>query len=113
MTVTHSMIQSIDKALIEADLDRPFKPGDAAQTSWEALPFVSVENGQATSLWAVERTGDYSADCATGRAHASALTAYIAEAGDPSFLPLVARDIVRAGQWTGVEISFFHGMAGG
>lgn len=111
MTDISLMMKSIDKALIEADLDRPFRPGDEVPTRWETLPFVDSIEGQATSLWTVQRTGDFEADCATGRAHAMALSDYIARAGDPAFLPLVARDIMRAGQWTGVEIGFFQGIA--
>jgi hypothetical protein len=58
-------------------------------------------------LWAPERTGDYAADCATGRFYAEELVEFIAATDKPFVLGHIAKAIAEAGTWDAVEIGFY------
>ena len=75
------------------------------------LPFVEAQFGKATQLWATQPSGDWSADVATGKAHADALLVYMRDENDPSVLPFITRAIGESGRWAGIEVGFFHRMA--
>jgi hypothetical protein len=57
-------------------------------------------------------TGDYAADCATGRLMADALIKRMAdtEHGTPA-LGAIVHEIVNAGRWEAVHIGFFQRLA--
>ena len=60
----------------------------------------------ADGKWAPERTGDHSADCATGRRYAKELIAVIRQEDNPAFFGTVARAITEGGQYGAIEIGF-------
>ncbi|AOR76547.1 hypothetical protein [Novosphingobium resinovorum] len=57
-------------------------------------------------LWAPERTGDYSTDCATGRRHAAELIEFMHQSGNAPIFGSVIRRITEKGQFDGVETGF-------
>jgi hypothetical protein len=60
----------------------------------------------------VPATGDYAADCATGRLMADALIKRMAdtENGTP-VLGAVVREMIKGGRWEGVHAGFFQRLA--
>jgi hypothetical protein len=72
--------------------------------SFEVLSFF----GAADELWVPERTGDYVEDCQLGRFYAQELLGYIRVRDCPPMLSHVCKAISDRGEWTGVEIGFFH-----
>lgn len=70
-----------------------------------ALPFVSSRTTR-VNYWKVDRTGDYAANCARGRAYAEALLSHIQEAKNPVILGSVMKAMIAAGVYEGVEIGF-------
>lgn len=78
------------------------------------LTFVGTDtNGEFPKPlpWNPARTGDYSVDCATGRAYFRELFDLILATSNPTFLPRVLSAQVQGGKWEGVEIGFSHAMA--
>lgn len=61
-------------------------------------------------FWAIDPTGDYTKDCARGRAAAQELQRAMFFGATPLLLGSVARDIAHKGRWTGLEVGFFHEM---
>ena len=66
--------------------------------------------------WAVDASGDWSADCKKGREVASTLMGVmypLDEAGPPNeiLLGYVARAIIEKGRYSGVEVGFFQEIA--
>lgn len=61
-------------------------------------------------FWAIEPTGDYAADCASGREAAGELQRAMFFGSTPILLGSVARAIADKGRWTGLEVGFFHEM---
>lgn len=72
------------------------------------LPFVT-ETKDGLNLWAVEPTGDYSEDCATGRLMASILLDHMQDCNSPSLLAHVVKDMPAT--FSGTEIGFFSEVA--
>lgn len=56
-------------------------------------------------------TGDYGADCATGRLLADALIKRMADTDYTPALGEVVSEIVKAGRWGAVHIGFFQRLA--
>ena len=76
------------------------------------LPFVQATgDGQITSTWSVQPSGDYALDCATGREHFHQLLGAMTEDGTALHLSRVIEGQVRSGQWSGVEVGFHAAMA--
>lgn len=72
-----------------------------------ALPFVAFHHdGTIESHWNPERTGDYAADCATGRSYAGQFAEMMRESGNAALLPWIIRDMPRGQDMSGVEIGF-------
>jgi len=73
-------------------------------TEITALPFVAIDaaGGSIESHWQPQRTGDYAADCATGRDYAARFAAI----GNPILLPWIVRSMPRGDDFSGVEIGF-------
>lgn len=76
----------------------------------ESLPFVTIGTDGMPHLWAVQATGDYAADCATGRTYADALVDHMASTGNPTpFAHIVA---AMPKSQSGIEVGFLTEMAG-
>lgn len=56
-------------------------------------------------------TGDYGADCATGRLFADALIKRMADTAYTPALGEVVSEMVKAGRWGAVHIGFFQRLA--
>ena len=56
-------------------------------------------------------TGDYGADCATGRLLADALIKRMADTAHTPALGEVVGEMVKAGRWGAVHIGFFQRLA--
>jgi hypothetical protein len=56
-------------------------------------------------------TGDYAADCATGRRFADALIIRMAETEYTPALGEIVREMVTVGRWTAQHIGFFQRLA--
>lgn len=56
-------------------------------------------------------TGDYGADCATGRLFADALIKRMADTAYTPALGEVVGEMVKAGRWGAVHIGFFQRLA--
>ncbi len=85
--------------------------------SWRQLSFVREENGNAVIEWPpVSVKGEskglvYGALCILGRSCALDLIGHLRNNGkvfDGSDLSRVAKEIVERGEFTGLEIGFFH-----
>lgn len=70
------------------------------------LSFVRHRADWTTNFWAPERTGDYAADCAAGRAAAIEMQQFIQERHCPNVYASIVRDMTLCGQWTGFEVGF-------
>lgn len=78
------------------------------------LTFVGVDNSgefPKPMPWQPVRTGDYSADCAAGRAYFTELRDLIVSTDNPAFLSRVLSAQVQGGKWDGVEIGFSQAMS--
>ncbi|MEG3169919.1 hypothetical protein U1737_17140 [Sphingomonas sp. LB3N6] len=56
-------------------------------------------------------TGDYGADCATGRQMADALIKRMADTDYTPALGAVVREMMKAGRWEAVHTGFFQRLA--
>ena len=89
---------------------------EAVHSKWAALPFVMVSEAPGAeaarvNFWSVEASGNYAADCGTGRGYAAAMIAHLRETGDG---PLLARVLGAMPHGdSGVEIGFAAGLAAG
>lgn len=70
------------------------------------LPFAS-----GADYWPDAATGDYAADCRTGRERALAVVDAIQGGVGTSLLGHVVRAIGVTGAWSGVEVGFFQVFA--
>lgn len=76
----------------------------------ENLPFVTIGADGMPHLWTVQATGDYSADCATGRGYADALVEHMASTGNPTPFAHIVAAMPR--DQTGIEVGFLTEVAG-
>lgn len=74
------------------------------------LPFVNVdqETGKVANYWNVTASGDYGADCETGRAYAYDLIDHIADTQFPGILNRVTDAMPRGDARGGIEVGFCH-----
>ncbi|RWO06304.1 MAG: hypothetical protein EOS07_21940 [Mesorhizobium sp.] len=82
--------------------------------SFSSLTFVGVDaNGEYPKPlpWNPVRTGDYSVDCATGRAYYFELHNFMLAKSNPTFLSRVLSAQVEGGKWDGVEIGFSQALS--
>ncbi|RWI96417.1 MAG: hypothetical protein E5W06_00180 [Mesorhizobium sp.] len=61
--------------------------------------------------WQPKRSGDYSQDCAAGRAYYAELLDLMRQENNPTFLCRVLSAQVKGGVWDAVEIGFTQAMA--
>lgn len=59
----------------------------------------------------ISETGDYGADCATGRLKADALIGRMAETDYTPALKDVVHEMIKIGRWGAVQIGFFQRLA--
>lgn len=72
----------------------------------DTLPFVSKQDNRVL-LWVVNPTGQYPADCATGRAYAIELIDYMRTHDGASLLVNIVQAMAATGQpFSGIEIGF-------
>ncbi|MFN3424921.1 MAG: hypothetical protein ACK40C_09490 [Novosphingobium meiothermophilum] len=77
-----------------------------------ALPFVALRpDGTIESHWNPERSGDYAADCATGRSYAGEFLTKMRDGDSVSLLPWIIRAMPRGREMDGVEIGFLTAVA--
>ncbi len=88
----------------------------------EDLPFIrdrapparfTPSSPRPRSFWHVEPTGDYASDLQTGQAYADAAIGFIRATGFRPLLGWIVRDMIAAGQDSGVEIGFVDRIADG
>lgn len=69
-------------------------------------------NAREFAKWAFTPTGDYAADCATGRARADDLISYIREGGFPGTLTHALAAMMQSGrEASGIEVGFGQRIA--
>ena len=61
--------------------------------------------------WQPRVTGDWSADTTTGRKMADQMIKEITESANPTLLGHLMKSMVGHGDWTGVEVGFFHRLS--
>lgn len=87
------------------------------KSTWDIskLSFVRVEAGPdgsaAVDLWAPERTGNYAADCRTGREAANELLAMIKRHGCYALAGWVQKSQIKSGIFGALEIGFSQALA--
>ena len=74
-------------------------------------PHTNLSFSDWPDLWTPVITGDWSRDCATGRAAAAELTRVMATLESPFMLGYVLRRMVEKGVWGGCEVGFAHEIA--
>ncbi len=73
------------------------------------LPFVR-DVGERRDFWAVKATGDYEADCATGRGFAEAAIGYIRETGSVGLLGAISTCQAREVEKSGITVGFWSAI---
>jgi hypothetical protein len=71
----------------------------------------AIARDEIVSYSQMAETGDYGADCATGRLLADALIKRMADTDYTPALGEVVGEIVKAGRWGAVHIGFFQRLA--
>ena len=79
-------------------------------TSKVSLPFTTTDDGK-ICYWAVEGSGEWGADNATGRGHADALIADMKATDFPGTLAHVVHAMIDRGTFGGVEVGFLNQIA--
>lgn len=64
--------------------------------------------GRAMNVWAPVVTGDWSTDCAQGRAYAQEAIEFMRKTGNPSCLGHIVKGMIGNGAYTGVEVGFLQ-----
>jgi hypothetical protein len=82
---------------------------EAASAAWMRLPFVLAESvgedAVRPNFWAVLASGDWAADCQTGRAFAVQAVNYMQATSDVPMLGRIAAAMPE--EQTGLEVGFF------
>lgn len=79
------------------------------QNFLDCLPFVGRdlrEAGHPRNFWDVSPSGDYAADCETGRMYAEDCLAYMRVNASPILLKSIVMAMPR--EFSGIEIGFLH-----
>jgi hypothetical protein len=72
----------------------------------------AISRDEIVSYAQMSETGDYGADCATGRLVADALIKRMADTENGTLaLAAIVREIVNAGRWEAVHTGFFQRLA--
>lgn len=64
--------------------------------------------GRSMSVRAPEVSGDWSVDCARGRAYADEAIEFMRKTGNPSCLGHIVKGMIGNGAYTGVEVGFLQ-----
>lgn len=72
------------------------------------LSFTKLRDNGTVDAWAVEPTGDYAADCETGKACFSEL---MQMCDNPLAVSHVMQAIVERGRMSGLEVGFLHALS--
>lgn len=64
--------------------------------------------GKAVNLWSPEVCGDWTVDCARGRAYADEVIASMRSTGNPGSLGHIVKSMISNGAYTGVEVGFLQ-----
>lgn len=75
------------------------------------LSFTKEFGDGQTNFWSPERTGDYMADCAVGRAAGLEIVERLRDGAAPNLLGSVIRDMIASDQFEGVEAGFCSTIA--
>jgi hypothetical protein len=70
-----------------------------------------ISHDEIASYAQMSETGDYGADCATGRLMADTLIKRMAETDCTPALKDVVHEMIKMGRWGAVHIGFFQRMA--
>lgn len=65
----------------------------------------------AQAIWKPERSGDWSADNATGRTMAIEAVSRMRQDGNPVMLGHLVKQMIEGGVYDGVETGFFHALS--
>lgn len=81
--------------------------------TFEKLPFITTDvNGKIVSTWNVTPSGDYVADCATGRKYFRELMMIMHNTGNELYLSRVLTGQAAVfNTWSGIEIGFHQQMS--
>ena len=71
----------------------------------------ALSRDEIVSYSQMAETGDYGADCATGRLLADSLIKRMADTAYTPALGALVSEIVKAGRWGAVHIGFFQRLA--
>lgn len=71
----------------------------------------AISRDEIGSYAQMAETGDYGADCATGRLLADALIKRMADTDGAPALGAVVREMMKGGRWGAVHIGFFQRLA--
>jgi hypothetical protein len=71
----------------------------------------AISRDEIVSYSQMAETGDYGADCATGRLMADALIKRMTDTDYTPALAALVGEMVKAGRWGGVHIGFFQRLA--
>lgn len=71
----------------------------------------AISRDEIVSYSQMAETGDYGADCATGRLFANALIKRMADTDYTPALGEVVGEMMKAGKWGAVHIGFFQRLA--
>lgn len=82
-----------------------------ARSPFLSFAEIDAEDGKIINYWSVNPTGNYAADCETGRFYAYELIDYIAATGYPAALGYVASAMPQADRRTGLETAFWSAIA--
>lgn len=74
------------------------------------LPFAKRRSNGTIDAWSVEPTGDYEADCDTGRTYFQQLRLQAEEKKHPLLLGFVMQAMVERGRVSGIEVGFLSGV---
>lgn len=76
---------------------------------YKRLPFVQLDaEGNVASNWKVAPSGDYPQDCKKGRDYFASVEEAATRNQNPLLFSTVLKDMILAGNVTGVEIGFLH-----
>lgn len=76
------------------------------------LPFAERRSNGTVNAWSVQPTGDYEADCQTGRNYFEQLRLHAEIEKQPLMFGFVMQAMVERGQMSGIEVGFINCVNG-
>lgn len=74
-------------------------------------PFTKINDNGSLDLWAVEPTGNYAADCATGNNYFEQLRFHAEREKSSMGIEYVLQAMIDKGSVSGIEVGFLHSLA--